>query len=57
MYDGGSSQVPPVIALTDVAFSYSGKAAEYLYKGLSIGLDSDSRVALVGPNGAGKCSH
>lgn len=46
--------VPPVIALTDVAFSYSGKVEDYLYKELCIGLDSDSRVALVGPNGAGK---
>jgi ATP-binding cassette subfamily F protein 2 len=25
-----------------------------LYKHLSIGVDCDSRVALVGPNGAGK---
>ena len=46
--------VPPVIALTDVAFSYSRKAQDYLYQGLQVGLDSDSRVALVGPNGAGK---
>mmetsp|Transcript_49914 Transcript_49914/g.118307 ORF Transcript_49914/g.118307 Transcript_49914/m.118307 type:complete len:690 (+) Transcript_49914:57-2126(+) len=46
--------VPPVIALSDVSFSYSGKKADYLYSNLNIGLDSDSRVALVGPNGAGK---
>ena len=46
--------VPPVIALTDVAFSYSRKKEDYLYCGLQVGLDSDSRVALVGPNGAGK---
>lgn len=46
--------VPPVIALTDVAFSYSGEEKDFLYRELCIGLDSDSRVALVGPNGAGK---
>ncbi|EKX50744.1 hypothetical protein GUITHDRAFT_157245 [Guillardia theta CCMP2712] len=46
--------VPPVIAFTDVAFSYSGKPEDYLYENLNIGIDSDSRVALVGPNGAGK---
>lgn len=46
--------VPPVIAFTDVAFSYSGKKKDYLYKDLNIGVDSDSRIALLGPNGAGK---
>ena len=46
--------VPPVIALTDVAFAYSGEKKDYLYSDLCCGLDSDSRVALVGPNGAGK---
>jgi ATP-binding cassette subfamily F protein 2 len=39
--------VPPVIALTDVAFSYSGEEKDFLYRELCIGLDSDSRVALV----------
>mmetsp|Transcript_58811 Transcript_58811/g.144154 ORF Transcript_58811/g.144154 Transcript_58811/m.144154 type:complete len:1107 (+) Transcript_58811:64-3384(+) len=46
--------VPPVIAFTDVAFSYSGKKKDYLYRNLNIGVDSDSRIALLGPNGAGK---
>jgi|TARA_B110000208_G_scaffold9589_1_gene12270 ATP-binding cassette subfamily F protein 2 len=38
----------------NVSFSYSGKAADYLYKDLSIAVDYDSRIALVGPNGCGK---
>merc|ERR1719446_819869 len=45
---------PPVCALQNVAFSYSGKPADVLYSGLELGIDSDSRIALVGPNGAGK---
>jgi len=45
---------PPVLAFVDVAFSYSGKKKDYLYKKVSLGVDMDSRVALVGPNGAGK---
>jgi len=45
---------PPVLAFEDVAFSYSGKKEDYLYKKLNFGVDLDSRVALVGPNGAGK---
>ena len=45
---------PPVCAFSDVSFSYSGKAEDYLYKHLDFGVDMDSRVALVGPNGAGK---
>lgn len=45
---------PPVLAFDQVAFSYSGKKEDYLYKGLDFGIDLDSRIALVGPNGAGK---
>jgi ATP-binding cassette subfamily F protein 2 len=45
---------PPVCAFQNVAFSYSGKPADILYSGLELGIDSDSRIALVGPNGAGK---
>jgi ATPase subunit of ABC transporter with duplicated ATPase domains len=44
---------PPVISFVDVAFSYSGKKEDYLFKDLHFGIDSDSRIALVGPNGAG----
>ena len=42
------------MAFNEVAFSYSGKPEDYLYKGLNFGVDMDSRIALGGPNGAGK---
>merc|ERR1712072_478752 len=45
---------PPVMAFTQVAFSYDGSAEHQLYKNLEFGIDLDSRIALVGPNGAGK---
>merc|ERR1712157_645952 len=45
---------PPIIAFSDVAFSYSGKKEDFLYKDLSFGIDMDSRVAIVGQNGTGK---
>jgi len=45
---------PPVMAFNNVSFSYSGKKEDHLYEGLELGVDLDSRVALVGPNGAGK---
>jgi ATP-binding cassette subfamily F protein 2 len=45
---------PPVCAFQNVAFSYSGKLADILYSNLELGIDCDSRIALVGPNGAGK---
>jgi ATP-binding cassette subfamily F protein 2 len=45
---------PPVLALQDVAFAYSGKKGDYLYQHLNLGVDCDSRIALVGPNGTGK---
>jgi ATP-binding cassette, subfamily F, member 2 len=48
------TMAPPLISFTDVAFSYSGKKQDYLYTGLSFGIDSESRVSIVGPNGAGK---
>lgn len=34
---------PPIVAFSDVAFSYSGKKEDYLYKELSVGIDMDSR--------------
>lgn len=43
---------PPVLAFHDVEFGYPGCAP--LYSGVSLGIDLDSRVALVGPNGAGE---
>ncbi|KAI3603725.1 atp-binding cassette transporter [Moniliophthora roreri] len=45
---------PPIIAFDEVAFSYSGKKGDYLYKGLSFGIDMDSRIAILGANGTGK---
>ncbi|KAK4056266.1 ABC transporter ATP-binding protein arb1 [Microbotryomycetes sp. JL221] len=45
---------PPVIAFTDVAFAYSGQMKDALYKDLSVGIDMDSRIAIVGQNGTGK---
>ncbi|KAH6908277.1 P-loop containing nucleoside triphosphate hydrolase protein [Coprinopsis sp. MPI-PUGE-AT-0042] len=45
---------PPIIAFDDVAFSYSGQKKDYLYQGLSFGIDMDSRIAILGANGTGK---
>ncbi|KAF5369702.1 hypothetical protein D9615_010173 [Tricholomella constricta] len=45
---------PPIIAFDNVAFSYSGKKEDYLYKNLSFGIDMDSRIAILGANGTGK---
>ncbi|KAF8939461.1 P-loop containing nucleoside triphosphate hydrolase protein [Dissophora ornata] len=45
---------PPVLAFDEVGFAYSGNMKDALYKGVNLGIDMDSRVALVGPNGAGK---
>jgi ATP-binding cassette subfamily F protein 2 len=46
---------PPVMAFYDVGFAYSGDMKKNgLYSKLNLGVDMDSRVALVGPNGAGK---
>lgn len=43
---------PPVLQFQGVSFQYGD--AEPLYSNLDLGIDLDSRVALVGPNGAGK---
>ncbi|KAH9045440.1 P-loop containing nucleoside triphosphate hydrolase protein [Lactarius pseudohatsudake] len=45
---------PPILAFNEVAFSYSGKKEDYLYKNLSFGIDMDSRIAILGANGTGK---
>lgn len=45
---------PPVLSFDDVTFSYSGNSEDNLYEGLNFGVDMDSRIALVGPNGVGK---
>ena len=43
---------PPVLQLVDVAFHYENKPN--LFTKVNLGLDMESRVALVGPNGIGK---
>lgn len=43
---------PPVLQFTNVAFGYSPD--KVLYSGVDLGVDLDSRVAVVGPNGCGK---
>jgi len=42
----------PVLQFVDVAFGFANQRT--LYQHLEIGVDLDSRIALVGPNGAGK---
>ena len=44
----------PLISFSEVAFSYSGKKEDYLFKKVSFGIHPQSRIVLVGPNGAGK---
>ncbi|GMM37260.1 ATP-binding cassette family ATPase [Saccharomycopsis crataegensis] len=45
---------PPVLSFDDISFAYDGSVENRLYEHLSFGVDMDSRVALVGPNGVGK---
>jgi len=44
---------PPVIMVQNVSFRYNDQTP-LIYKNLEFGLDLDSRLALVGPNGPGK---
>ena len=41
---------PPVLQFTEVTFGYSKD--KVLYSNVDLGVDLDSRVAVVGPNGA-----
>lgn len=44
---------PPILGLHDVAFAYeAGKPL--IFKEVNFGLDMDTRIAIVGPNGVGK---
>ncbi|XP_074122413.1 ATP-binding cassette sub-family F member 1-like [Sminthopsis crassicaudata] len=43
---------PPVLGLHGVTFSYEGQKS--LFKNLDFGIDMDSRICIVGPNGVGK---
>lgn len=43
---------PPVLGAYDVDFGYPGQPL--LFKKVNFGIDMDSRIAIVGPNGVGK---
>ncbi|XP_053578020.1 ATP-binding cassette sub-family F member 1 [Bombina bombina] len=43
---------PPILGLHMVDFGYSGQ--KLLFKDLDFGIDMDSRICIVGPNGVGK---
>nr|DBA20564.1 TPA: hypothetical protein GDO54_017328 [Pyxicephalus adspersus] len=43
---------PPILGLHGVDFGYAGQ--KLLFKNLDFGIDMDSRVCIVGPNGVGK---
>ncbi len=50
--DPGAAISPPIISFTDVSFGYPG--GPELFHDLDFGLDLESRLAIVGPNGIGK---
>lgn len=43
---------PPILGLYNVSFFYQGHKP--LFKNVDFGIDMDSRIAIVGPNGVGK---
>jgi ATPase subunit of ABC transporter with duplicated ATPase domains len=43
---------PPILQFRDVSFGYS--LEKPLFRNLNLGIDLESRVALVGANGVGK---
>lgn len=43
---------PPIISFNDASFGYPG--GPLLFRNLNFGIDLDSRIAMVGPNGIGK---
>ena len=44
---------PPILMFQNVSFHYPGSDI-MIYKNVEVGVDLESRIALVGPNGAGK---
>jgi ATP-binding cassette, subfamily F, member 2 len=38
-FEDVSKLPPPILAFNEVAFSYSGRPQDYLYKGLSFGIE------------------
>ena len=53
-FDSCGKLPPPVMAFENVKFHYPNCEEKLIYENVSLGVDCDSRVALVGPNGAGK---
>ena len=47
---------PPILAMKEVGFHYDvkGKPGPQLFVDVEFGVDTDSRIAIVGPNGVGK---
>eukprot|EP01136_Pigoraptor_vietnamica_P008724 Opistho-1_new@44425 len=45
---------PPILSFNKVGFAYSGKMEDALYTDLELGVDLQSRIAIVGANGFGK---
>lgn len=47
---------PPILAMKEVGFHYDvkGEAGPQLFTEVEFGVDTDSRIAIVGPNGVGK---
>eukprot|EP01137_Pigoraptor_chileana_P011919 Opistho-2@63537 len=45
---------PPILAFNKVGFAYSGSMKDSLYADLELGVDLQSRIAIVGANGFGK---
>jgi len=46
--------IPPILQFWDVSFKYNATDSDCLFKNLNLGIDMDSRVALLGANGVGK---
>lgn len=44
---------PPVLMIQNISFRYN-ENTPWIYRNLELGIDLDSRIALVGPNGCGK---
>jgi ATP-binding cassette subfamily F protein 1 len=44
---------PPILGLHNVSFKYP-TAKDYIFEDVEFGIDMDSRIAIVGPNGVGK---
>lgn len=43
---------PPVVEVLDVKFRYGSHP--WIFEGLNFGIDLDSRICIVGPNGSGR---